>query len=51
VVNAIKLFKEKKMKVPKQNDLGRALGFGGSIMTLAYAEARKQNLINNFNLR
>lgn len=51
VVGAIKAYTDKKIKVPKQADLGRSLGFGAKIMTLGYRETRAQGLINNFNIR
>lgn len=52
IIDAIKAIKSKvNAKMPRQSELGTTLGFGAKIMTLAYAEARKQGLINGFNIR
>jgi hypothetical protein len=51
VIAAIQEFKKAKAKLPTQAVLGRMLGYGGKIMSLAYTEARKLELISNYNVR
>lgn len=49
VVDAIKLIKSKKVKMPTQSELGRQLAFGSEVMSKAYRQARELNLMSTFN--
>jgi hypothetical protein len=50
VVDAINLIKsKKKVRMLKQSELGRLLGFGSEVMSAGYQKAREEGIINNFN--
>jgi hypothetical protein len=50
IINTIKKFKNNNMKLPRQSELQKALGYGSNIMVKAYGHARQLGLINNFNV-
>ena len=51
IIDVIQLYRDNNIKLPRQNELQKALGYGSNIMTKAYQIARQMGFINNFNIR